>query len=137
MRIQLKWRAIADAEDDELWHISPALYAYTHRSRILYIGKVDGSSTVRSRWEARDKDDLFEYFVRELRIDWHRCVVGAFHYDGRLTRQMVSDTESLLINALKPKGNIAAIRSRISRPGLQVHCLGVDWPHKSRRFIDS
>jgi hypothetical protein len=135
MKVTLHWQYVLD-DDDERWEECPAIYAYTYRREILYIGKADGSSTVRSRWDAPDKDDLFDYLARERGIDWPRVLVGRITYDGRLTRQVVADLESLLIAALQPRGNIACTRSRITRPGLSVRCTGSDWPSVYRHFVD-
>lgn len=135
MKVKLHWNHVFD-DDDELWDLCPAIYAYTYRREILYIGKADGSSTVRSRLRAVDKYDLFDYLARERGIDRHHVLVGRIAYDGRLTRQMVADIESLLIIALQPCGNIASMRSRIARPGLSVRCMGRDWPSVVRHIID-
>jgi hypothetical protein len=137
MKVKLHWTRLDDGEH-HLWEACPAIYTYIYRREILYVGKVDGSSTVRSRWNAADKDNLFE-FLEKQGIEQHRLWVhvGEFEYDGRLTRQVVADVESLLIAGLRPRGNIASMRSRIARPGLNVRCLGVDWPHTSNRFIDA
>jgi hypothetical protein len=114
------------------------LYAYVHpRTReLLYLGKAD-SATVRARFRASDKQPLFRFLERDLELRSFRVLVGAFYLDDdlRLTRQLIADVESLLIKRTKPLGNIAATRSRISRPGLAVHCSGA-WPHKKDRFLD-
>jgi hypothetical protein len=135
MRIRLHWTRVDEDDDHELWDVSPVIYAYGHRREILYIGKADGTSTTRSRWNAADKDDVFDYF-EERNIVNPRVLVGEFLYDGRLTREIVADVESLLIAKLRPRGNISAIRSRVERPGLYVHCTGACWPKVHRRFLD-
>lgn len=135
MRVRLHWTRIDHDERHELWNASPVLYAYVHRREILYIGKADGSSTARSRLRASDKQNLYDY-LDERRIDAFRVLVGEFHFDGRLTRQMVVDVESLLIALVEPRGNISATRSRITRPGMHVRCTGAHWPSVSRHFID-
>jgi hypothetical protein len=137
MRVRLHWHRL-DHDDHELWDLSPAIYSYTFRRSILYIGKADGTSSVRRRFEASDKDSLFDFFADELGVEPHQVAVrvGEFHFDGRLTQQMVADVESLLIAAVRPRGNIAAIGSRIARPGMSVRCIGDAWPSTYRHFVD-
>ena len=136
-KINLHWTQLDD-EDHDLWHACPAIYAYVYRREILYVGKVDGSSTVRTRWDSRDKDAVFTFLRREGIASNRLWVhVGEFEYDGRLTREMVADVESILIKALQPRGNIASKRSRISRPGLDLRCIGSAWPSRYRHFIDA
>lgn len=55
--------------------------------------------------------------------------------NARLTRELLCDIESLLINHLRPRGNIQAIHSHIRRPGLTVRCWN-DWPHRRTLFVD-
>lgn len=54
----------------------------------------------------------------------------------RLTRELLSDIESLLICEVKPWGNIQCQLSRIARPGLKVVC-GSDWPLSIKVFSDN
>ena len=84
---------------------------------------------------AADKDALFD-FLAKAGISSHQVLVGEIAYEGRLSREMVTDVESLLIAGLRPRGNIAAIGSRIARPGLSVRCIGKDWPSEFRHFVD-
>ena len=42
----------------------------------------------------------------------------------------------VLVKRLQPFGNIQSRRTRISRPGMRVHCLG-EWPFKRHRFHDN
>lgn len=54
----------------------------------------------------------------------------------RLTREPMAGVEALLINVLKPRGNVQSCSVRtIARPGMIVDCRG-DWPHARRRFVD-
>jgi hypothetical protein len=52
------------------------------------------------------------------------------------TNELLADVESLLIMRCQPYGNSSATRSRTSRPGLRVHCIG-DWPLKRASFRDA
>ncbi len=129
MAMNLHWTRLAD--DGEAWGWTCALYAYQHpRTReLFYVGKADGCS-VRARWNAADKDGLWDAVERGRGIHAHRVLVAAFSLPAgaRLTRQLVADVESLLIFALQPWGNIASTRTRICRPGLRVRNLGRTWP---------
>jgi hypothetical protein len=101
VKVELHWRYVED-DDDEIWGACPAIYAYAHRRTILYVGKADGSSTVRSRYNAADKDALFN-FLAKVGINSHQVLVGEIAYEGRLSREMMTDVESLLIAGLKPR----------------------------------
>lgn len=135
--VRLHWRSVRSVRDPN-WQAARCLYAYLapEEPEILYIGKADGGSTVRRRWNASDKIGLHDALEQQRGTGEHRVIVGHVESDWRLTRQLLADVETLLIHALEPWGNIAAIRSRIARPGLHVRCLGRAWPHQSRRFLD-
>jgi hypothetical protein len=83
------------------------------------------------------KPEFWEY-LDQRGMDAHAVLVGDVELapGRRLSRELLADIESLLIKRLRPAGNIQAIRSRISRPGLDVTCEG-DWPHERRRFLDT
>ena len=136
MDIEIRWASVGTSSAK--WSWNRCLYAYLHpQSRdLLYIGKAD-SSTVRARFDAKDKKPLFRFLKKELGLSKVRVIVGAFYLDEdlRLTRQLIADVESLLITRTKPLGNIAAIRSRISRPRMAVLCTG-RWPHARSTFHD-
>ena len=137
MRVEVEWKGLEAG--GSLWRDAHCLYAYVDADgeRLLYVGKAD-FQTVRQRLGCRGKDDLFEYFRRGLRVDAFRVMHARPWLDEgrRLTSELLADVESLLILRLRPFGNVACTRSRISRPGLSVVCVG-DWPFARRRFRDS
>lgn len=133
--ISVRWYGI-DREDDERWSYTCCLYAYiAPRGReILYLGKCDGC-TVRDRW--RNKENFWRDLENERHIRSHRIIVGELMLppNSRLTRQLLSDVESLLICSVKPWGNIQCQSTRIERLGLVVSCTGV-WPLYRKKFRD-
>jgi len=133
--IEIDWRFIE--RSISLWDRTRCLYAYVHpkRRELLYIGKTDGSTSVRARFDAEDKDGLFEFFDAELNVRAVRVAVGTVILDERirLTRELLLDTEGLLIRRTDPPGNI--VHPRTTRPGLRVRCRG-HWPHPQRDFRD-
>jgi hypothetical protein len=127
--------------DPRLWNVSRGLYAYLNLNKdeeneILYIGKVDGT-TIRQRWCRSGKKGFWDALENERQIYTHSIIVGLFELPAgqRLSRELVTDVESLLINRLCPWGNIQCRNSRISRPGLKVYCKG-DWPLQRNVFVD-
>jgi hypothetical protein len=137
MRVEVEWTGVEAG--GPLWRDARCLYAYVDADaeRLLYVGKAD-FQTVRQRLACPGKDDLFEYLRRELAVDAFRVVHGRPWLDEgrRLTSELLADVECVLILRLRPFGNVACTRSRISRPGLSVVCVG-DWPFARRRFRDS
>ncbi|MGH8630544.1 MAG: hypothetical protein ACREU7_07240 [Burkholderiales bacterium] len=131
MLVELDWTNMEE-DRDPLWADALCLYVYLHPERdwLLYIGKAD-HSTVRQRLHGDHKAQLW----REYEIATVRVMHGDVVVDGRRTSQLLSDVETLLIKRLRPFGNIQSTRSRISRRGMRVHCLG-DWPFKRWRFHD-
>ena len=133
--VEVDWRLIG--RSSRLWNRTRCLYAYVDPvcDRLLYVGKTDGSTSVRTRFEAEDKEDLFEFFESKLDVRGVRVAVGTLALDERirLTRELISDTEGLLIRRTKPPGNVVV--PRITRPGLRVRCLG-DWPYPRAEFRD-
>lgn len=111
-------------------------YAYVHpeTSDILYVGMA-WHPTIRQRSTDRDKRLFFDFLSNEFGITGVEVRVGEVWMDGRLTRQLLSDVESLLIKRLQPPGNIMCRSSRISRRGMRLECLN-EWPHKHARFVD-
>ena len=136
LKIVLDWRSVSE-EDDPGWSYNRTLYAYLapRASEILYIGKADGC-TVRERW--REKRQFWADLERERNIKSHRVIVAEWDIpaDCRMTRQLLADTESLLIYEVRPWGNIQAQSSRIQRAGLKVECRGA-WPLSKRIFQDT
>lgn len=136
MQIEIEWRAVGRRSKYLEW--TRCLYGYVDlgATEIVYIGKADGK-TVRERFDAPDKDALFDFLENDHKIaDIGICVGDILvKSDIRLTRQLLSDIESLLIKRVQPIGNIMARRSRISRPGMEVICFG-GWPFSRSRFRD-
>jgi hypothetical protein len=133
--IILDWHFVAD-DADTRWSYTRGVYAYLapRRSEVLYIGKADGCS-VRDRWNGKRQ---FWHDLEGTRgITSHRVIVADIlsHGDCRLTRELLSDVESLLICEVKPWGNIQCQFSRIARQGLRVVCQGA-WPLSHKVFSD-
>lgn len=141
MRARVRWHVVGD-DSDPRWRNNCGLYAYLapDSREILYLGKVDGC-TVRQRWRAPDKMVFWRALERERSLFQHVVIVGEVELvaDGgsapRLTRQKLADIESLLIMEVQPWGNVAARRSRISRPSMRVSCAGA-WPLREKTFVD-
>lgn len=133
--VSIKWLPVC-ALNDPLWSFRGVLYAICRprTCRILYIGKADYSS-VRERFRCRSKDLLWNFLESEYGVSGTTLRVGGISTDLRLTTELLSDVESLLIGQVQPVGNIQAMSSRTSRPGLRVSCTG-DWPHRKKLFID-
>jgi hypothetical protein len=135
MHVTVRWQT-ARSWDDPIVDETRVLYAVAHPTvmRPLYVGKADGS-TVYKRAHARDKDALWNWLA-EHGMDAHICLVGFPTTDGRLTRELLADVESLLIFNLKPHWNSQNTRRRgISRPGMEVFCAN-DWRWR-KSFRDS
>jgi hypothetical protein len=135
MRVEVEWTELEAF--GPLWRDARCLYA-GRRRRQAALRREGGLPDSAPRLGCRGKDDLFEYFRRELGVDAFRVIHGRPWPDEgrRLTSELLADVESLLILRLRPFGNVACTRSRISRPGLSVVCAG-DWPLARRQFRDS
>lgn len=124
--------------DDEGWNQSGCLYAYLapQTREVLYIGKA-WSVTVRARWNRSGKYAFWADLERERGIRKHYALFGEIELprSRRLTRALLSDIESLLIQRLQPWGNIQSRLSRIARPGFVVGCVG-EWPGGDTVFRD-
>ena len=136
MLIEVDWTHLDENYRHPLWKSGLCLYAYLHPAQdwLLYVGKAD-FATVRSRMRGDHKAQLWRDLWRRYRIEDVRVMHGALVLDGRRTSQILADVESLLIKRLAPFGNIQARRSRISRRGMRVHCIG-EWPFVKFRFHD-
>jgi len=134
MAIEIKWKTLLP--DSKEWHHTHVLYAYVHPDNgdILYVGMA-WHRTLRQRFTDRDKQALFDFFSEEFGLGGVDVRLGEVWMDGRLTRQLLSDVESLLIKRLQPTGNIMCRASRISRRGMRLECLN-EWPHQRARFVD-
>lgn len=131
--VRWSWLGPSDAG----WDAIRCLYVYVDPSDdLLYIGKADGC-TVRERLHAPDKRSLLGFFSRKLALSDFDVFLGDVSLPAgcRLSRELLTDIESLLIYYLQPPGNIQSVRSRIPRPGLRVRCIG-DWPYAEDRFVD-
>lgn len=137
MKIDIHWK-YADNDTDEILQYRQVLYAYTDNlgKEIIYIGKAD-SCSVKERLGGTHKKGVFKYLETSLNFKEYGISVGMFDLpeNKRLSPKIISDVESLLIYALKPKANIQSVNSRTSRPGIEVICYG-DWPHEYNHFID-
>lgn len=127
MTIEFRWKILSEC-----------LYAYLTRrgDEILYIGKA-WSTTVRVRWSRSNKEKFWEALEKQRGIKHHIALIGKIYLpEGhRLTRELLYDIESLLINKEKPWGNRQSRNNRIRRPGMQVDRIGRRWPG-SRRYRD-
>ena len=136
MNIEIEWK-YTDGDEENL-EFSRALYAYLHpdTSEILYIGKAD-LCTVKERLSGAHKEEIFEQMVGNLGITELHAIVGVLYIpnDRKYSSELLSDIESLLIIKVQQSYNIQSRKSRISRPGLEVRCIG-EWPHAQEHFID-
>lgn len=136
--VRIQWWPVT-VGDQELIDSTVVLYSYvTLDGQIVYVGKAD-RSTVWERYRCGSKGAVWR------RINAHfgkpmKCfvIVGdlTLPRGRRLSRALLADIETLLINNLRPVGNRSAISTRISRPGLRVVCRGVWWPLSVRTFRD-
>jgi hypothetical protein len=136
-QIEVEWSKVWKEE----WGCSNCLYAYLHpeNNEILYIGKAYGT-TVGQRFIAAEKEDLFDYFEKELGIgeeDLHVIVGEIVMEKGwHLSNEFLADIESLLISCIQPLGNIKGPDTRISHLGMVVCCTGPAWHHERMIFVD-
>lgn len=142
IEVTVNWQQPNGEENSWLWGVSRGLYAYLNLDsgddeEILYIGKVDGT-TVRRRWNRSGKQGFWDSLEQERGIYSHGIIVGLIEVPAgrRLSRELITDIESLLINRLCPWGNIQCRNSRISRLGLTVKCEGV-WPLGECLYVDN
>jgi len=135
--VRLHWNFV-ESDYDPRWGYERTLYAYLtpRKAEILYIGKCDGT-TVRTRWRYGAKRGLWDYINEERLLKSHRLIVAEVELpEGkRLSRELLSDIESLLIQQTAACGNVQCATSRISRPGTEVRCLNA-WPLSKRVFRD-
>jgi hypothetical protein len=115
-----------------------SLYAFVtpNKREIVYIGKA-GRATVAERLKCPKKDGMWEH-VSSLGIDKCKVLLGelALPRNRRLTKELLSDVERLLIMAEQPIGNVQNISSRLTtRAGMRVACVGL-WPGRARDYID-
>jgi hypothetical protein len=136
--VKLHWCAV-DEDEDPRWAHDLALYAYLApvRAAIYYIGKCDRTS-VRGRWCYSAKPDVWDCIQRRSKT--HRLIVAEIETDQRLTRELVSDIESLLIyrvHQIQPLCNRqnTTSRGKHCRPGMRVECRGA-WPLSQKTFRD-
>lgn len=136
MNIEIEWQYTGG--DEESLEFSRVLYAYLHpdTSEILYIGKAD-CCTVRERLFGSHKEAIFDEMIDDLRITELHAIIGVLYIpkERRFSSELLADIESLLIINVQPPYNIQSRQSRISRPGLNVRCIG-EWRHEQECFID-
>jgi hypothetical protein len=130
--IEVKWQAIGD--NSKYWNSSRCLYAYLHPEtyEILYIGKADGATTVKNRWHAKDKDELWD-FLNKNGIKEHIPIIGSVYLpeSNKFSSELLKDIEGLFIYNEQPICNINNKKTRgISRPGMIIKCKGKIWPGK-------
>ncbi len=136
--VTLHWYGCGKA-DDARWSSTVALYAYLApaRAEIYYLGKCYGTS-VRQRWNYDAKHDVWDCIEKKTKN--HCPIVAEFELPrgARISKQLVSDVESLLIFRLKPPCNVQCISSRgsFSRPDTKVVCSGDAWPLSQKIFRD-
>ena len=137
MQIEVDWLS----DDKKAWQSTSCLYAYLHpkTDEILFIGSVF-TRTVKERFDAPDKEELFEYFgaIHRLNPSEVRIAVGEVWLDEgkRLTPQLLADVERVLVKRVQPPGNIQSNLKKISRHGVIVKCTG-EWPYKRSMFVDT
>ena len=135
--VEVHWRAL-ERDSHPAWSDKRALYAYATPSarEILYNGKAD-RCTIRERWNAPDKQSFWRALERDRRVYNHVVYAGSVNvpWGSRLTCELLSDIESLLIYLLEPWGNIQCSQSRLCRPGMTVKCTG-EWPLSQCLFRD-
>lgn len=134
MLVSVQW--FDPDEHPDLWKLSRGFYLYGHpeENEILYIGKVDGT-TVRQRWNRSAKRGFWEALEADRNIHEHTALVGVIELEAgkRLSRELICDVESLLINRIQPWGNIQCRNTRITRSGLKVRCKG-EWSYSPKSF---
>lgn len=134
--IEISWRQIKSGRNSAL-DVPWALYAYFHHADShppIYVGRAINGAF--SRITARDKQSMHDAMA-ESRIT-PRIFVGHFgiHEDRRMSDELLSDVESLLIKRLQPAWNTMSKKSRgYSRPGMVVRMFGT-WPHPRSEFRD-
>ena len=137
MLVVISWKSIR-YQNDPKWNWRVVLYAYlpTNKDEILYIGKAYKQS-IRERWGYAAKEGFWNDLESERGITKHIVLVGKIILpEGmKLTDQLVTDIESLLIKRIQPWGNIQSSVSRISRPGLRVQCIG-GWHGWKKEYRD-
>ena len=131
----IDWVTLTPDHDD--WRASRCLYAYiaADEREILYIG-MTWDQTVQTRWTYSAKPEFWDYLRYRRGIDRHIALAGHIELPAgrRLSKALLTDIESLFINHLQPCGNIQATASRISRPGMLVQALGLQWPGPSHFY---
>ncbi len=133
MHVVVKWDPLGNIRHDEGWDYDRCLYAYLGPgNEILYIG-LCWNSTVDERFCG--KRAMWRYLgeqgIRRCTVVLGEVAVSS----GRMTRQILSDVESLLIFTEQPPANISCTKSRISRPGMVVSCSGY-WPGGQNTYYD-
>jgi hypothetical protein len=134
--VTVHWRYLL--EDDEGLDAWKSLYAFVipTKRKIVYIGKAERAS-VAERLRCPKKDGMWER-VSPFGIEKCEVLLGelALPQNRRLTEELLSDVESLLIWEEQPIGNVQNMSSRpTTRAGMRVACVG-RWPGKARNYVD-
>jgi len=131
--IKVEWHVLGDFGIDPLWNYSRVLYAYLHpnEKEILYIGKADGNTTLRKRWNRSGKEGFWEDLERERKIKTHVPIIGDLIYDGNFSSKLLKEIEGTLIFFEEPWGNIQNQKTVTARHGLEIKCTGF-WPGQKK-----
>src|SRR5271169_6300923 len=102
--VVLHWYSVAD-DDDTRWRHDLALYAYLApiKAEIYYLGKCD-RTTVRGRASYSAKAGAWDCINERSKT--HCLIVAEIEVTHRLTRELLSDIESLLIYEIQPCCNV-------------------------------
>ena len=134
MNILINWKTMTRLNED----YCRVLYANIdcENNEIVYIGKADFLS-VKKRINGKDKTSLYN-FLRENGTNKIKTIIGdiVLEEGKKLSQELLSDIESLLIKRINPIGNIQSQKTRISRPGMHIFCKGAAWPDAKSAFFD-
>jgi hypothetical protein len=137
MFVHVYW-SIIESEDDGLLGESYCLYAYFYpsRSKITYVGQAY-RHTVRQRLGGEHKRKLFGRIVAQGCQEPFALLHGVLKLEPgrRMSLELLTDVETLLIKRLNPPWNTQARKTRVARSGMVVICRG-EWPLQRKRFVD-
>lgn len=125
--VYIKW--IKCAYENLDWHESSYFYAFTNGNRLLYIGM-----TYRQRVMDEIKRTLYDFDsgVDEVSI-WLGYIASDF---GRISLQIIQETESALIFANQPEWNTHHKSSYYARNNFKITSNGCDLFHKKILCVD-
>ncbi|MEM7628269.1 MAG: hypothetical protein AAF356_02485 [Planctomycetota bacterium] len=131
------WR---EDDVDDQWSDRMVLYAYVDPDdgELLYLGKAAAQS-VRSRFDAKEKDRVWDFIHRERGLTPESAVIIVGHPQARKGRRLdkvaLAYLERLLIWKFEPLANIANMTSYKGRDDTVILCTG-DWPSPFRIIVD-